>query len=89
MKQRRSKAIDMRFYWIRDRVRQGKFIIYWRHRALNKADYFTKHHPVSHHQQIRSSYLHMLLPTLHATTSNVSRMNLVLPCPTRLPVRVC
>jgi hypothetical protein len=59
MKQRRSKAIDMRFYWIRDRVRQGKFIIYWRHRAHNKADYFTKHHPVSHHQQIRSSYLHM------------------------------
>jgi hypothetical protein len=26
---------------------------------LNKADYFTKHHPASHHQQIRSSYLHL------------------------------
>ena len=58
MKQRRSKAIDMRFYWIRDRVRQGQFIIYWRRGAHNKADYFTKHHPASHHQQIRSSYLH-------------------------------
>ena len=58
MKQRRSKAIDMRFYWVRDRVRQGQFLIYWRRGALNKADYFTKHHPASHHQQIGSSYLH-------------------------------
>ncbi|KAI2513563.1 Reverse transcriptase (RNA-dependent DNA polymerase) [Fragilaria crotonensis] len=58
MKQRRSKAIDMRFYWVRDRVRQGQFIVYWRRGALNKADYFTKHHPASHHQEIRSSYLH-------------------------------
>ncbi|KAI2512126.1 Reverse transcriptase (RNA-dependent DNA polymerase) [Fragilaria crotonensis] len=48
----------MRFYWVRDRVRQGQFIVYWRRGALNKADYFTKHHPASHHQEIRSSYLH-------------------------------
>jgi hypothetical protein len=48
----------MRFYWIRDRVRQGQFHIYWKRGILNRADYFTKHHPASHHQQIRSSYLH-------------------------------
>ena len=30
IKQKRSKAIDMRFYWIRDRVRQGQFHIFWR-----------------------------------------------------------
>jgi hypothetical protein len=58
VKQKRSKAIDMRFYWIRDRVRQGQFQIYWKKGILNRADYFTKHHPASHHQQIRSSYLH-------------------------------
>jgi hypothetical protein len=58
VKQKRSKAIDMRFYWIRDRVRQGQFHIYWKKGILNRADYFTKHHPASHHQQIRSSYLH-------------------------------
>jgi hypothetical protein len=58
IKQKRSKAIDMRFYWIRDRARQGQFQIYWKKGALNKADYFTKHHPASHHQQIRSSYLY-------------------------------
>ena len=58
VKQKRSKAIDMRFYWIRDRVRQGQFHIYWKRGILNKADYFTKHHPTAHHKQIRSTYLH-------------------------------
>ena len=28
VKQRRSKAIDMRFYWIQDRVKQSQFYIY-------------------------------------------------------------
>ena len=27
--QKRSKVIDMRFYWIRDHTRQGQFKIYW------------------------------------------------------------
>ena len=49
----------MRFYWIRDRVRQGQFNIYWRKGSHNKADYMTKHHPASHHREIRSAYLHM------------------------------
>ena len=59
VKQKRSKAIDMRYYWIRDRVRQGQFRILWKKGSLNKADYFTKHHPAAHHRQIRSSYLHI------------------------------
>ena len=29
IKKKRSKAIDMRFYWIRDHTRQGQFKIYW------------------------------------------------------------
>ena len=28
IKQKQSKTIDMRFYWIRDRTRQGQFNIY-------------------------------------------------------------
>ena len=58
VKQKRSKAIDMRFYWIRDRVRQGQFQIYWSKGKTNRADYFSKHHPASHHQAIRSTYLY-------------------------------
>ncbi len=58
MKQRKSKAMDMRFYWLRDRTQQGQFLIYWRPGTENLADYFTKHHSASHHKDIRSTYLH-------------------------------
>jgi hypothetical protein len=58
IKQKRSKAMDMRFYWIRDRVRQGQFHITWRKGVLNKADYFSKHHPTARHRELRSTYLH-------------------------------
>ena len=61
VKQKWSKAIDMHFYWICDRVRQGKFQIYWSKGQTNCADYFSKHHPASHHQAICSTYLY--LPT--------------------------
>lgn len=58
VKQRRSKAMDMRFYWVRDRVRQGHFLIYWSKGSGNLADYFTKHHSTSHHRAMRPVYLH-------------------------------
>jgi hypothetical protein len=29
IKQKRTKAMDMRLYWIKDRVKQGQFKIYW------------------------------------------------------------
>jgi hypothetical protein len=29
IKQKLTKAMDMRFYWIKDRVKQGQFHIYW------------------------------------------------------------
>jgi hypothetical protein len=58
VKQKRSKAIDMRFYWLCDRVRQKQFYIYWCPGAGNKADYFTKHHPTAHHRAMRPRYLY-------------------------------
>jgi len=57
VKQKRSKAIDMQFYWIRDRTCQGQFYIFWRPGNTNRADYFSKHHPAKHHQAMRPSYL--------------------------------
>jgi hypothetical protein len=62
VKQRRSKAIDMRFYWVRDRVRQNQFIVHWRKGTDNLADYFTKHHSPSHHRLMRDHYLHPATP---------------------------
>ncbi len=42
IKQKQTKAIDMRFHWIRDRVRQKQFIITYISTHDNIADYFTK-----------------------------------------------
>ena len=45
IRQRRSRSMDMRFYWVRDRVQQGKFIIYWGPSKDNRGDLYTKHRP--------------------------------------------
>ena len=38
--QRRSKAMDMRFYWLKDRITQKQFYAFWRRGDTNLADYF-------------------------------------------------
>ncbi len=53
----RSKAMDMRFYWLRDRIHQGQFHAYWKRGTENLADYPTKHHPTKHHIQVRPLYV--------------------------------
>ena len=57
VKQRRSKAVDMRFYWICDRLWQGQFHIFWWPGITNRADYFSKHHAPAHHQAMHPTYL--------------------------------
>jgi len=57
VKQRRSKAIDMRFYWIRDRIHQGQFRILWCKGSVNLSDYFTKHFGPPHHRLVRPRYV--------------------------------
>ena len=47
----------MRFYWLKDRVEQGQFRIYWAPGDENWGDYFTKHHPITHHIKMRSCIL--------------------------------
>jgi hypothetical protein len=70
IKQKRSKSMDMRFYWIRDRVRQEQFLIYWRKGSTNRADYFTKHHPTKHHRRMRPMYLHTPTSNRYAPLSD-------------------
>eukprot|EP00957_Ditylum_brightwellii_P210434 15364964-Ditylum_brightwellii.AAC.1 len=50
VKKRRSCAIDMCFYWPRDRCQQGHFKVYWRPQDENLGDYHTRNHPVAHHR---------------------------------------
>ena len=57
-KKNRSKANDMRFWWLVDRTDQNQFRIYWDKSETNLADYFTKHHPGSHHRRVRPIYTH-------------------------------
>jgi hypothetical protein len=53
-----TKAMEMRFYWIKDRVKQGQFNVYWGPGYQNFADYFTKHHSPAHHKRMREIYIH-------------------------------
>ena len=54
---KQSKAMDMCFYWLCDRKAQGRFQIYWQPGKLNYVDYWTKHHPESHHCNMRKEFL--------------------------------
>jgi hypothetical protein len=59
VKQQRSKAIDtMQFYWVRDCSNQGHFNVFWVPGRDNLGDYFTKHHPPSHHCTMHPVFLH-------------------------------
>ena len=40
VKQKRSKAIDMRYHWIRDQVTQQKISVNWQPGSVNLADFF-------------------------------------------------
>ena len=57
VKSKRSKAFDMRYHWVRDRVHQGQFDVYWREGGHNLADYFTKDHPAAHHKAMRPYFI--------------------------------
>jgi hypothetical protein len=58
IKQKRTKAMDMRFYWIKDKVKQGQFGVYWGPGYQILADYFTKHNSPAHHKRMREMYIH-------------------------------
>jgi hypothetical protein len=54
---KQTKAMDMRFHWLRNRECQPQFRIYWRPGKMNYANYWTKHHPESHHRNLRKEFL--------------------------------
>ena len=60
--------MDMRFYWICDRTKQGMFRVLWEKDVVNLADCFTKHHLPAHHIKMRPTYLHVAKQTLSTGT---------------------
>ena len=69
---KQTKAMDMRFHWLRDRECQDQFRIYWRPGKLNYADYWTKHHPAAHYQHIRHEFI---TPQLIVEMLRISQRN--------------
>ena len=57
VKQKKTRAMDMCFYWLADRVKQRQFDIGWEPGEGNQADYFTKSHSPKHNQKMRPMYL--------------------------------
>ena len=55
--QRHSKAMDMRFHFVRDRVRQGQLCVTWAPGRKNLADYLTKAHPTKHFVRMRAFFV--------------------------------
>jgi hypothetical protein len=64
---KRSKAFDMRCHWLKDCIARLQFNLCWVPGKHNRADYFTKHHPPSHHQIMRPNYLQRLVANVLTT----------------------
>jgi hypothetical protein len=52
VQQKRSKAMDMILYWVKDRVEQNQFNVGWAPGDTNMGDYFTKHHSLVQHKRM-------------------------------------
>ena len=81
--QKKSKAIDMRFYWINDRIEKGKFWVFWIPVPENLGDYHPKYHPPEHNISVCSKYLYVPnLRSLQGCVNLTIRVN-----PTKLESR--
>ena len=65
LRQKRSKSWDMRYHWLRDRIAQLQFIIYWASGKVNDADFTTKNFPPGYTLKMRQRYLHHISLTLN------------------------
>ena len=58
VKRQRSRSMEMRYFWVSDKVAQNPYDIKWHPGKENLADYQSKHHVGAHHQNVRPWYLH-------------------------------
>jgi len=80
---RKSKAMNMRYHWVRERVSTADYEIKWQPGNTNLADYFTKTHPAKHHRMWRSSYLSPvegMTGTVNAAVRRARRRSLFRGC---------
>ena len=66
MKAKYLKGADMRLNWMKDRVEQEQFYVYWEPAETNLGDHPTKHHSPTHHRLTRP--IHTYDPVLSPST---------------------
>jgi hypothetical protein len=71
---KQTKAMDMRFHWLRDQECQRQFRIYWRPGKLNYANYWTKHHPETHHRNTQNFSHHTLFLKCYGWNNKVMQL---------------
>jgi hypothetical protein len=59
VKGQRLRSMEMRFFWISDKVAQDMYALSWHPGQENLADYQSKHHTGAHHIALCPWYLHM------------------------------
>jgi len=57
VKRQRSRSMEMRFFWIGDKIAQEMYGVSWHPGQENLADYQSKHHTGAHHKAVRPWYL--------------------------------
>ncbi|KAL7476830.1 hypothetical protein ACHAW6_002665 [Cyclotella cf. meneghiniana] len=73
-----SKAMDMRFQWLKCWRAQKLFRFLWVNSQLNCTDYPSKHHPPAHHIKVRSQYVDYAIPTMPSRRSKHATFSLLL-----------
>jgi hypothetical protein len=56
VKRQRSRAMEMRYFWVIDQVTHKQVRVLWHPGLENLGDYVTKHHGPKHHQHTRPYY---------------------------------
>jgi hypothetical protein len=58
VKRQRSRAMEMRYFWVTDQAGNKYIDVSWHPGAENLGNYVTKHHPAKHHQHVCPLYTH-------------------------------
>jgi hypothetical protein len=59
IKRQRLRSMEMRFFWIGDKIAQQMYNLKWHPGQENLANYQSKHHIGLHHTAVRPRYLHL------------------------------
>ena len=71
MRHKKSKAWDMRYWWLKEKTAKNTFDIFWEKGITNWADYFTKHFSPKIHQALRPRYIHRTYAIIEQSLTNL------------------